>query len=67
MPEKWTGDLVGRMHNARVTLEELGNELGIRKSYVSMILNGSRKPAGAQQRFEAAFESILQRKAEQSA
>ena len=67
MPEKWTGDLVGRMHNARVTMEELGNELGIRKSYVSMILNGSRKPSGAQQRFEAAFESILQRRAEQSA
>ena len=67
MPEKWTGDLVGRMHNARVTMTELGNELGINKSYVGMILNGVRNPPGAQQRFEAAFESILQRRAEQSA
>lgn len=64
MPEKWTGDLIGRMHNERVTLEELGKEMGIKKSYVSMILNGTRKPAGAKERFEDAFERIVQRRAQ---
>lgn len=67
MPEKWTGDLIGRMHNERVTMTELGSEMGIKKTYVSMILNGVRNPAGAQERFEAAFANILQRRAEQSA
>ncbi len=41
MPEKWTGDLVGKMHVNHVTLAELGKELGITKAYVGMILNGS--------------------------
>ena len=59
MPEKWTGRLVGRMHNERVTYEELGAELGIGKAYVSMILNGKRKPEGIRKRMEEAFEAVL--------
>lgn len=64
MPEKWTGDLVARMHINRVTMVELGKELGISKNYVGMIINGVRRPAGAQERFETALERILQRRAE---
>lgn len=67
MPEKWTGELVGRMHINRVTLSELGNELGITKSYVSMILNGTRKSSGRvdnEKRFNEALDRILQRRAE---
>lgn len=59
MPEKWTGKLVGRMHNEGVTYEELGAELGVGKAYISMILNSRRKPKDAQKRMEAALESIL--------
>lgn len=67
MPEKWTGRLIGRMHNERVTYEELGAELGYGKSYVGMILNGRRKPPNIQQRMEAAFEAVLaKRKGEAS-
>lgn len=62
MREQWTGELVGKMHNAEVTLEELGKEAGVGKAYVSMILNGARSPAGARERLEAAFESIVKRK-----
>ena len=29
MPEKWTGDLIGRMHNARVTRQDIATELGV--------------------------------------
>ena len=57
--EKWTGRLIGRMHNEGVTYEELGAELGISKAYVSMILNGGRKPKGIKERMEAAFEAVL--------
>lgn len=59
MPEKWTGRLVGRMHNERVTYDELAAELGVGKAYVSMILNGKRKPEGIRKRMETAFENVL--------
>lgn len=62
MPEKWTGDLIGRMHNARVTYDELAAELGIRKAYVSQILNSKRKPKNAEERFNSAFAAIIERR-----
>ena len=62
MPEKWTGEIVGRMHVNRVTLEELGKEVGATKSYVSMILNGKRKAVGWQEKLEAGLDRILERR-----
>ena len=67
MPEKWTGRLIGRMHNERVTYDELGAEMGMTKAYVSMILNSKRKPEGIQERMETAFNAIIQRRKEQGA
>lgn len=64
MVEKWTGRLVGRMHNERVTNDELAAEMGVTKSYVSMILHGTRKPAGIKERMEAAFNAVLQKREE---
>lgn len=58
-PEEWTGDLLGRMHNAGVTRQQLCDRLGLSKAYVSMLFNGSKYNATAQQRLEAAFEEIL--------
>lgn len=62
MPEKWTGQLIGKMHNERVAVNELAAELGVSRSYVSMILNGKRKPEGAQKRMKAALDEILRRR-----
>lgn len=59
MPEKWTGDLIGRMHNERVTQDDLAGELNCGKAYISMILNGARSPADAESRLNAAFEAVL--------
>ena len=64
MPEKWTGRLVGRMHNERVTYDELAAEIGIGKAYLSMILNGKRKPPQIRERVEAAFEAVLEKRKE---
>lgn len=64
MRDKWTGVLIGKMHNANVTLDDLATELGMTKGYISMILNGRRKPPEAKQRLQAAFESILQKRKE---
>ena len=60
--EKWTGRLVGKMHNEEITYEELGSELGVCKAYIGMILNGARKPEGARERLEAAVDAIISRR-----
>lgn len=62
MPEKWTGRLIGEMHNHNVTYEELATELGVTKPYVSMILNGARKPNGIRKRMEDAFKEVVRKK-----
>ena len=64
MPEKWTGRLIGRMHNERITYEQLANEMGVNKAYISMILNGKRKPPNIQKRMETALEAIIKREQE---
>lgn len=56
---KWTGELIGKMHNFRITYDELAAHMGISKGYISMVLNSKRTPAGAQERFEKALEEII--------
>lgn len=62
MNEKWTGTLIGKMHNERVTYQDLADEMSVTKSYISMILNGSRKPKGIEKRMEDAFSSVLEKR-----
>ena len=62
MPETWTGNLIGKMHNKDVTYDELAEEMGVTKSYVSMILNGHRRPPDIRNRMEVAFNRIIQRR-----
>lgn len=59
MIPKWTGHLVGKMHNNKVTNIDLANKLGYTNDYVSMVLNGKRTPKGARERFEAAVDEII--------
>ena len=64
MPEKWTGDVVKKMHLKGVTQDDIAEELGITKSYVCAILNGRRKPPMAQERIKAALERCIEKKGE---
>ena len=50
------------MHNHNVTYEELAAELGVTKPYISMILNGARKPNGIRKRMEDAVKAIIQKR-----
>ena len=56
---KWTGHLVGKMHNNRISSNELASKLGYTKDYISMVLNGKKTPKGARERFESAVEEII--------
>ena len=62
MPEAWTGNLIGKMHNNDITYDELAEEMGVTKSYISMILNGKRKPPGIRKRMECALDSAIHKK-----
>ena len=62
MIEEWTGHLIGKMHNNGVNASDLAAELGVTKAYVSMILNGVRKPADAQVKLETAVDAIIARR-----
>ncbi len=64
MPEKWTGRLIGKMHNERITYDDLAAELGVTKPYISMILNGKRNPDGIRRRMEEAVDRLVQMKQE---
>ena len=59
MPEKWTGALIGKMHNEKITYEDVAKKIGVTKAYISMVLNGSRKPSGIQERLEIAVDEII--------
>lgn len=54
------------MHNHKISIQMLADELGVTNRYVSMVLNGHRDPAGAQDRFAAAVKSIIKRQGEVS-
>ena len=60
---KWTGDLIGKMHNSNVSKKELANKLNFTPEYVSMVLNGKKEPPNAEERFNAALNEIIAAKA----
>lgn len=64
MPEKWTGDLVGLMHNNKISAQSLADELGVTNRYVSMVLNGHRTPKGAEDQFRAAVNRLIEKQKE---
>lgn len=59
MPAQWTGELIGKMHNVKVSQSDLARKLGITNRYVCMVLNGKRAPKDAEQRFTAALDELI--------
>lgn len=63
MPAKWTADIIGKMHLHGVTRKQLAKELNLHEKYVIAVLNGKREPPNAEERFNAALDSIIAEKA----
>ena len=59
MLAQWIGDLVGQMHNNKISKTQLSEHMGVSREYVSMVLNGHRDPAGAEERFRTAVTEII--------
>ena len=66
MLAQWIGDFVGRMHRNRVTITQLGQEMGVTREYLSMILNGHREPEGIEQRMNDALDSLIEKNGERN-
>lgn len=67
MPAQWTGDLVGKMHNNSVTGKMLAEEVGWNEKYLSQVLNSSDPPRKAEEKLNAAFDRILEKRSAESA
>lgn len=61
MLAQWTADLVGKMHKFKVSRSVLADEMGVTREYVSMVLNGHREPQGAEEKFSAALDRVIER------
>lgn len=59
MPKKWTGNLVGLMHDNKISKTQLAEKLCVTREYVSMVLNGHREPIGAEERFQKAVDELI--------
>lgn len=62
MPEKWTGNLIGKMHNHGIKQGDLAEKLGITNAYTGMILRGERKPPEIRQKMESAVDELIKEK-----
>lgn len=62
MLAQWIEVFVGQKHKHKIKNRELASELGMTEEYVSMVLNGHRDPAGAEAKFTAALDRIIQRR-----
>ena len=65
MPE-WTGEVIGIMHNNRVSFQQVADAVGWNVKYLSAILNGRRTPAGAEMMVREALDMILHDRKEQT-
>ena len=58
MIPNWSGEIKSIMHVHHITNGELAQRLGVTKNYVSMVLNGRRKPLNAEEKFTNAVKEI---------
>ena len=59
MPAKWTAELLGEMHLARITAKQLASEVGGNPKYLSVVLNGHKEPKGAEEKLRTALKRLL--------
>ena len=57
--EKWIESAVGKVHVDKIAQGELAKRLGIRRDYLSKILNGSISPKNAKERISTALNEII--------
>lgn len=64
MPEEWTGEVIGSMHNNRVSFQQLADKLGWHVKYLSAVLNSKRKPNDAEEKVRSALTELIKEQSE---
>lgn len=57
--EEWTINAAGLMHYNKISNIDVSKKLGVTAEYVSMLLNGKKKPANAETRIMTAISDII--------
>ena len=57
--EEWTIKAAGLMHYNKISNIDVSKNLGVTAEYVSMLLNGKKKPANAETRIMTAISDII--------
>lgn len=60
--QKWTGDVVGRMHVYKITYAQLAGEIGWHAKYLSSVLNGYVSPKRAEEKICFALDRLIEEK-----
>lgn len=59
MLPKWTGEIKGTMHIHEISMQELADELGISKTFLSSLLHGRKSTKDAEFRIRNAMMTII--------
>ena len=59
MPAQWTGELIGRIHNAGFTIKEVAIKSGLHEKYVSQVLNSNKETLPAREKLCAALDELI--------
>lgn len=60
MPEEWTGNVIGIMHNNRITYQQLADKLNWHVKYLSAVMNSKRNPPDAERKVRHALTELLE-------
>lgn len=59
MLEAWTGEIIGIMHNNKISYQQLADKLGWHVKYLSAVMNGKRTPTEAESKVRIALQELL--------
>lgn len=59
MLEKWTGEVVGTMHIYGITSRQLAAKMGIKREYLSALLNCKRNIKSAESNIRTALMELI--------
>lgn len=58
MTAQWTGQIIGEIHNAHLTIQKVAKEAKYNPKYVSQVLNGKCESPNMEKRLREALERL---------
>lgn len=62
MPAQWTGELIGKIHNAGLSIKAVSEEAGLHPKYVSTVLNSDELDRDCtREKLEGALSRLIEK------